>query len=438
MSDSQVLAADASGNAPHDQNDSAVRKRFAVDGREPREVSFPTTVEEVAACVQHAAEQGSALIPVGNGTLLHLGGLPRQYDLALSVSHLNRIVDYQPTDMTVTVEAGMTLAELQKVLGENGQWLPIDAPVPEQTTIGSLIATNVSGPSRLSQGTIRDFLLGIKVVRADGTIIKGGGRVVKNVAGYDVPKLFCGSLGTLGVIVEAVFKVRPRFAVQELLALPFSSVTPAMNLVIQVLGTELQPVFLELTNFDPLARPDEHFAKHWLFAGFAGIAEEVAYQVSRFREIHGERSKNLQDLPAATQSVLFEKLRDFPVARATLSCKIGVLPTRVAQLWQAIEEEAALHTLSVNLLAHAGNGIVYCHVSPADERIDKILSLVDWLRILAKKLDGYVVVEMIAPELKTRLDVWGHVGNAFPLMRRLKEALDPTGILSPGRFVGGI
>src|SRR5262245_48381521 len=184
--------------------------RFVIDGREPQEVSFPESIEQAAGMIYTATEHRRAVSPVGTGAFLHLGGLPRRYDLALCLQRMSRIVDYQPTDMTVSVEAGMSLARLQQILGEQNQWLPLDPPWPERVTVGGLIAMNLSGPSRLSQGTVRDFLIGIKVIRADGTVIKGGGRVVKNVAGYDLTKLYCGSFGTLGVIAEATFKVRPR------------------------------------------------------------------------------------------------------------------------------------------------------------------------------------------------------------------------------------
>ncbi|MBI3795343.1 MAG: FAD-binding oxidoreductase, partial [Deltaproteobacteria bacterium] len=158
------------------------RRRFAIDGREPQKAIFPESIARVSEVLRAAGEQHLAVVPVGHGAFLHIGGIPRRYDLALSLRRLDRIVDYQPTDMTVTVEAGMTLARLQEVLGANGQWLPTDPPLPEQATLGGIIAANLSGPTRLSQGTIRDYLIGLKVVQANGTVIKGGGRVVKNVA----------------------------------------------------------------------------------------------------------------------------------------------------------------------------------------------------------------------------------------------------------------
>ena len=414
--------------------------RFTIDGREPREIVFPESSEQVSATLRTAEKRGHAVTPVGHGAFLHIGGVPRRYDVALSLQRLDRIVDYQPTDMTVTVEAGMTVAQLQEVLGENNQWLPIDPPLPEQATIGGIIAANLSGPVRLSQGTIRDFLIGLKVVQANGTVIKGGGRVVKNVAGYDLPKLYCGSFGTLGVIVEATFKVRPRPEAQAVLSLTFPAAEQAMELALRLLGSELQPFFLELANFDPLAGKSRENT-YRLIIGFAGIAEEVAYQGARVREELRENKESIfEGWKEGDEQALMQILRNFPVSdKAVLRCKTSLLPTQVATFCQDVQEEAGLYGLSVRHLARAGNGIVYSgFLRSAEVSPEKLLSLVNWLRILAKKLDGYVVVEAIDPVLKERVDVWGHVGGAFPLMKRLKETLDPQGILNPGRFAGGI
>ncbi|HJY82626.1 MAG TPA: FAD-binding oxidoreductase [Candidatus Binatia bacterium] len=415
------------------------RQQFAIDGLRPQGAVYPETVEQVSQTLRAADEQGHAIVPVGYGAFLHLGGSLRRYDLALSLQRLERIVDYQPTDMTVTVEAGLTLARLQKILGEHGQWLPIDPPLPEQATIGGVIAANLSGPMRLSQGTVRDFLIGLKIVQADGTVIKGGGRVVKNVAGYDLPKLYCGSFGTLGVIVEATVKVRPRPEAQVVLSFTFPSVEQAIELALRLLGSELQPSFLELANFD-LLEEEGRDNTYRLIVGFAGIAEEVAYQRARVRELIESGEPAIEEWQGANEQTIVQTLRNFPVSgEALLRYKTSLLPTRVAAFCQEVQAEAGLRGVSVRHLARAGNGIVYSRVLPsAKVSPEKLLSLVDWLRILTKKLEGYMVIEAIDPMLKERVDVWGHVGGAFPLMKRLKETLDPHGILNPGRFVGGI
>jgi glycolate oxidase FAD binding subunit len=422
------------------ENSTDNRPRFAIDGREPQQVTFPESIEQVAEALHSATAQKTTVTPVGEGGFLHIGALPRRYDHALSLQKLNRVVDYQPTDMTVTVEAGMSLARLQALLGENRQWLPLDPPCPERVTIGGLIAANLSGPSRFSQGTVRDFLLGLRIVTADGTVIKGGGRVVKNVAGYDVPKLYCGSFGTLGVIVEATFKVRPYPERQLLCTCEFPSAEAAMDKVLTLLSTELQPFFIELTNFNPLPHNESTTNTNHLFIALAGLDEEVTYQGTRLRELLGEHAGTLQELPAGQDLTVANTLRDFPLAgEALLRCKASVLPSEIAGFYAKAEEEAGLRGLSLQLMSHAGSGIIYVRVPHnADVTPEKILSFVDWLRILAKQLGGSLVIEQIDPALKDRVDVWGHVGNSFPLMKRLKETLDPQGILNPGRFVGGI
>ncbi|MSQ46806.1 MAG: FAD-binding oxidoreductase [Deltaproteobacteria bacterium] len=406
--------------------------RFVIDGREPKEVMFPESVEQAAGMLYTAAEHQRAVSPVGIGAFLHIGGLPRRYDLALCLQRMNRVLDYQPTDMTVSVEAGIPLAGLQQVLEEQNQWLPIDPPWPERVTVGGLIAMNLSGPSRLSQGTIRDFLIGIKVIRADGTVIKSGGRVVKNVAGYDLAKLYCGSFGTLGVIAEATFKIRPRPEAQTVVSFLFPSAEQAMAVVLGVLGTELQPTLLELANSAVGGGQRSDRSSYQLFIGFSGSAEEITYQHGRLQEIAGTSAEK--------HPTLSEAIRDFPVSgEAALRCKVNLLPSQIAAFCKAVEEEALVRDLSVEIVAHAGNGILYCRLPQRDNPPqEKLLSFVDWIRILAKKLGGSVVIEAIDPALKDRVDVWGHVGSSFPLMKRLKETLDPQGMLNPGRFVGGI
>ncbi len=424
------------------------RRKFSIDGKEPETVAYPVSSGEISQLLKEANEQGRAVSAVGHGAFLHLGAVPKRYDLALSTRALNHIIDYHPLDMTVRVEAGMTLAELQATLGENGQWLPLDPPLPEQATIGGIIAANLSGPSRLSQGMVRDFLIGLRVVRSDGTLFKGGGQVVKNVAGYDLPKLYCGSLGTLGIIVEATFMVRPRPEVQTTLAFTFPSAEKAGEAALKITGSDLQSFFLELANFShstlSTSPPDregqgEKEKKYRLFLCFAGIREEVDDQSARVRDIIGEGEYQVEELGEEAARALSQILRDFPVSgKAALRCKVSLLPTQLATFCADLDVEAQRRQVPGRLLARAGNGVLYCAFDGEAVADEQLLALVDWIRVHATRNNGFAVVEAIAPALKERADVWGHVGKAFPLMRKLKETLDPNGILNPGRFVGGI
>ena len=414
--------------------------QFSIDGQAPETVVYPASIEEVSHLLKEANAHDRAISPVGHGAFLHLGGVPKRYEQALCTTGLNAIVDYQPTDMTITVGAGLSLAQLQAILGENGQWLPLDPPCPERATVGGVIAANLNGPTRFSQGTVRDFLIGIKVVRADGTLIKGGGQVVKNVAGYDLPKLYCGSFGTLGVIVEATFMIRPRPEAQTTLALTFSSAEKAGEAALKLTGSDMQPFFLELANFSPLSSSrDQSGDAYHLFVGFAGMQEEVDDQRSRLRDVLGDDAGRIEELSVDEAQTLSQALRDFPVSGpATLRCKVSLQPTQLAAFCADLEAEARRRHAPVRLLARAGNGILYAAFEGDTVPDDQMLSLVDWIRVHATGNNGFAIVEEIPSALKERANVWGTVGKAFPLMQRLKETLDPKGILNSGRFVGGI
>ena len=417
--------------------------QFIIDGKAPETVVYPTSIAEVSQLLKEANEHGRAISPVGHGAFLHLGGVPKRYEQALCTTALNTLVDYQPADMTVRVGAGMSLAQLQAVLGENRQWLPLDPPCPERATVGGLIAANLNGPSRFSQGTVRDFLIGLRVVRSDGTLIKGGGQVVKNVAGYDLPKLYCGSFGTLGVIVEATFMIRPRPEAQTTLALTFSSAEKAGEAALKLTGSDIQPFFLELANFSPV--PSHPLSGgplppgYLLFVGFAGIQEEVDEQRSLLRAVLGDDECVVEELSADEAQTLSQALRDFPVSgQAALRCKVSLQPTQLATFCADLAAEAQRRQIPVRLLARAGNGILYTAFEGEAVPDNQLLALVDWIRVQAARNNGFAVVEEIPSALKERANVWGTVGKAFPLMQRLKETLDPNGILNPGRFIGGI
>ncbi|MDE3077934.1 MAG: FAD-binding oxidoreductase, partial [Chloroflexota bacterium] len=182
---------------------------YAVDGMAPKVVAYPKTAEQVAEIVRVAAAHRWAVIPRGGGTIIELGGIPRAVDVVICTTDMNRMLEYEPADLTCTVQAGMRLSELQARLSEHGQFLALDPPLPDKATIGGIVAANSSGPLRLRYGTCRDLLIGVRVVNPDGSITKGGGKVVKNVSGYDMCKLYTSSLGTIGIILEATFKLWP-------------------------------------------------------------------------------------------------------------------------------------------------------------------------------------------------------------------------------------
>ena len=432
--------------------DPALRRAFGCSGVEPGCVVFPRTVEEVGAGVRAAAGAGLVLVPCGNATHLGIGHPPRRYDAALSVRYLDRIVAHEAGDMTVTVEAGLTVAGLDAALAPAGQWLPLDPPCPERMTIGGLVAADRSGPMRLAHGKVRDLLIGCKVVTGEGSLIKGGGRVVKNVAGYDLPKLFTGSYGTLGVIVEATFKVRPRPAAERLCAWPADSLAEALRRGLAVLDSALAPALLAaLDGRAALALGLERSPV--LIAGLSGAPALLAAQTASLAAFARECGEDLLPCDDATSARYLLALRDFPLSGepgssgtgAGLLLRASVLPSALPAIVAELERQAGRLDLEAAICAQVGSGVVWLKLdrSPDDaEGLARLVALVVEARRIAAQARGALVVESMPDAIRDRIDPWGAESllgtRATALMAGVKRSLDPAGVFAPGRFVGGI
>ncbi len=402
---------------------------FAIGGRSPACVVAPASVAQVREALAFAHERRLAVVPCGNGTHLHVGSPPARYDIALSLRRLSRVVAHEAADMTVTVEAGALLTALNGALAAAGQWLPFDPPRRDRVTIGGLIAGDLNGPLRLSQGKVRDSLIGITVVLADGAVLKGGGKVVKNVAGYDLAKLFTGSAGTLGVIVEATFKIRPRPEATRIVWLPTENLTAAAAVAAAIAELAVAPLFLEIV--DIAAAAEAGLGAAGVAVGLGGIAEELEAQQAALSRLPAVLSHVL-DEGAATR--VGDWLCDFP-RRSLVTARVSLLPTELFAMLPRVAAEAAARGLTLQLVAHAGNGVARARID-GDEA--QAVLFCEWLRITARERGGWVVFDHLADALHGRVDPFGHPGPAVLLMQGIKRQLDPEAVLSPGRFVGGI
>src|SRR5213076_1725908 len=272
---------------------------YVVEGRTPDTAIFPGSVEEVSAVIARVSELGLPVIPWGGGTAASVGMPSARAGLVLGLRRLNRLVEHEPGDLTVTVEAGMTVGELQAALSGRGQWLSLDPADAERATIGGVLATNASGPRRHLYGTARDLLIGLTVVTADGAIVKGGGKVVKNVAGYDLPKLFIGAFGTLGVIVEATLKLRPRPDADRVVVARFERLKDAGVAARTVMASDLLPSALELLDGEAIRALGLGGAEGAaLLVGVDGMADQVDWQcreIERLLEPVGLREARVLD-----------------------------------------------------------------------------------------------------------------------------------------------
>ena len=386
-----------------------------------------------------ANEEGLATVPVGGGTQRSLGNPPRGYDLALDMRGLDRLIQYEPADLTVTVEAGMPVGKLGRILAAEGQFLPLEAPRPWAATVGGVLAAAAFGPMGLTYGFPRDWLIGVKVVNADGRVTKGGGRVVKNVTGYDMNKLYTGSLGTLGVIVEASFKVAPRPAASTTLTAGFRSLEAAMSGAWALLEGYGGPNALSLLNGDAAEGLGLGRQGYLVLARFLGREGVVRGRVERAKSaLKGGGWVEIGELEAAQEGLSWQRLVDMPWVddRVPLSIRCSVLPSEVEKLLNRLEE-VEHWTLKHGLVADVGLGLVrsisWGDVPPREfeERLERVAGR-------KSASGGAWVVEKCPPEVKRGRDVWGPLPPGLRIMRRLKLALDPHGILNPGRFVGGL
>jgi glycolate oxidase FAD binding subunit len=373
---------------------------------------------------------------------MNLGGLPERIDVLIETHKLNRLLEHEGPDLTCQVEAGITLAALQEQLATKGQHLALDPPDDKQATIGGLLASNASGPKRLRYGTARDLVIGLRVVQANGEIARSGGRVVKNVAGYDLNKLYIGSLGTLGIIVEANFKLHPLPASEQTLLLTYTNAIDAMSTAIAIMGSQLTPSALELIDAGAANDLSDFFGFHLptngytLAVNFEGSRTAIAGQIDETRLLARMHHALLgDDLEGKDQEHFWNVVREH--TRGTVTCKVAILVSQVAAYLEHIEHACRRHDLEAATVAHAGNGILYVELRPGDATT-RLVDAIAELRLYAQEARGSLVVERCPADLKRRVNIWGEPGNNFRMMQRLKQQFDPKGTFVRGRFVGGL
>ena len=434
---------------------SARHAGYAIDGITPMAVAVPDDRQQVAEIVRWATENEVTVFPRGGGTKLALGNPPENAGLALDLSRLNRVIDYQPGDMTVAVEAGITLDALQLELSAARQFVPLESPIPDRATVGGALSTASVGAMAHAYGPPRDWLIGISVVGADGVETKAGGRVVKNVTGYDLNKLYTGSLGTLGVIVETSFKVSPLQPEECMLAAPFASMEDAVTAGRERLAGPAGPVsYVAVTQ--GLARrllsspavtgsggaPISQALREGIdglglcfFSGRAGAVQRRVEETSAalLRAGAEDAARTGRDGAAAVRrwAASLGWQDDSP---PTLSLKLSAPRRAIPSLIADCLRTGLLGT-PCEALADPGFGTVrlFYWGESGDE---DVLEAIQEARRAAQRHGGTAVAEICPPSVKMRLDVWGEEPGSMEIMRRLKEQFDPQRLLNRGRFLG--
>lgn len=419
----------------------------AVDGVLPKAVVRPGNAKEISKILAYARSAQLAVAPRGNGTKMSTGNIPKKIDLVMSTLRLNQIVDYDVANLSLSVQAGMTLAEVQKKLagGGKGNFLPLDPPYSEKATIGGIISANSSGPRRYIYGTARDLLLGVKAVSPSGDIITFGGKTMKNVSGYDMTKLMIGTWGSLGVITEITTKLLPLPEASATLLISFDDLAAAGLYIRKLLHSSLLPSAVELIDSNAAGRLGEK-VKYLLALSLEGVVEAVERQITEVSDsVKKEGASSVKVLKGEEDRTFWIHVRDFAAgpekeSGAAVVLKSNFLISKHAELLAVYEKAARAAGIEAAFIMHAGNGILYTFIQPGKEaaKVKALVELIGSFTAEAVKQEGNLVVESCPREIKEKAGVWGEPRPDYVLMRSLKAEIDPAGVLNPGRFVGGI
>jgi glycolate oxidase FAD binding subunit len=404
----------------------------------PSHIIYPATAEQLSGTIAFAHKHNHRILLCGAGSKLAWGNPTENVQLVVSTQRLNRLIEHAQGDLTVTVEAGMWFADLQATLAKSGQFLAIDPSYVDTATIGGIVATGNTGSLRQRYNSVRDMCIGISFVRSDGELVKAGGRVVKNVAGYDLMKLLTGSYGTLGAIAQVTFRLYPLAAASATVVLTGNAMAISQARS-EILMSSLTPTRLDLLSGSVIDNLDIDRGGLGLVARFDSIAKSTTQQSDRLAEI--AKALDLKVTKIADSDQFWTQLQDclWQVGDAdkTIICKLGVLPTEACNVLGAIATMATNLTpnLIIDTQIHAGSGlgVLRCNF-PMQVAPDSALFLVCKIRNLAEKTGGFLSLLEAPSEIKQKVDVWGYTGNALSIMQALKQKFDPQNILNPGRI----
>src|SRR5436309_2506343 len=420
------------------ENVRAATAADAVGGVQPKLVIEAGTESEIAEILRLSNAAGLAVIPWGGGTKLGWGNSPERADLVLSTARLNEIIEHAWADLSVTVEAGCTMQTLQQTLAPHGQRLALDPLWPEKATVGGILSTNDSGALRLRFGSLRDLIIGATIALPDGTLASSGGKVVKNVAGYDLPKLVTGALGTLGIITRAVFRLHPVPRYARSFTISVSNPREAQQIILAIQDSKLAHVALQ-SQFSAEALPVIDILFEGTEAGLDAQASQLRgfckSAKSSLAQVHPE-PRTVTNAKASSSPSPWnarEDLWSFSNPAENAIAKISVLPADLARTVELIRTVAEPSRVNWKLLLYA-TGLGWLRGEGPAGNLHRALTT---LRAELEKMGGSLAV-LHRPANMQAFDAWGSPGDSLPLLKAVKTRLDPWSTLNPGRFVGGI
>ena len=405
-------------------------------GFSPEVILYPETVEEVSGILSFASRNGIRVFPFAGGTKLLLGNPVGTVGAALSLKRLCRVLFHETSDMVSTVQCGMEVREFQEAIRCENQIFPVDPPLlASGATVGGLVSSNLCGPMSTRYGTCRELILGVKAVRADGEVINVGGKVVKNVAGYDIPKLMVGSLGTLCVLAEATFRLYPRQPFSRTVVLSFDEHVSCSRAARTILAADIVPTCFEILD-EKLSSEfgTARGAKRSVLLRFDSFEEAVMDQIKQVREITSGETAAFVEMDDERSQKLWDSAKEFPFSlKGSFSSKLALPVTGSIEVLSDIESNPAFSGVTVRCLSRPARGVTLVSVSGEDEGS---VAAARFLENLADSLGGRIMFSGIRSGLRERIKAWGDFGDSLLLMKNIKQRFDPGDIL-PGEKIFG-
>ena len=397
-----------------------------INAEAPIYLLFPKTVDALAKIVKQASQNQWRILICGNGSKLTWGNLSQDISLVISTQKCARLIEHAVGDLTVTAEAGMKLADLQAVLRSHNQFLPIDPSYPQTATLGGIVATADTGSWRQRYAGVRDLLLGLSFVRADGEIAKAGGRVVKNVAGYDLMKLFTGAYGSLGLISQLTFRTYPLIATSQTLLLT-GKIEQIAQASQTIRNSGLTPTALDLLSATLVDRLG--LGKNiGLVMRWQTIAESIKQQIEQVQAIATELSLTYKNYQDRSETDLWQQcatITTTPDSDTAITCKIGISPTAALNFLQLKQ----ISSPNIAVRVHAASGIGELQLKNIDDRA------IAQMRSYCQQNYGFLTILHAPKSVKQEIDIWGYTGNAKQTMQTIKNQFDPQNLLNPSRFL---
>jgi glycolate oxidase FAD binding subunit len=421
--------------------------KYVVAGKIPSILVFPTTVEQISKIMKLAQREKKKISIFGNNSECNFGAAIESFDLGISLNRMNKILSHEVADLTVTVEAGMNLAALQQSLKSKKQFLPLDPVNAENRTLGGIVSANSSGPWRLRYGVCRDLVLGLKVVQPDGTVIRTGGKTVKNVAGYDLSKLFIGSIGTLGVITEITFKLFPLPADSLSICVGFNSFERIPGFARAISSSKL---IINRCEYFNRIFASEHFsdiiefsAPHVLIFDVQGNSAMVTTTVQKLQEMaHDAGAIAIQSFREKDESKFWNQINQADCQNTCLHIQIAVPRSCFGDVVTSAEKVSTEQKSPAAIQSHAGNGIVNLFwngaIDGSHDLIENWRSTIKALRQSAESYGGSLTVHHAPIALRSPELVWGEEKKSFALMKAIKSKYDVYQVIAGGRFLGGL